>query len=351
MDKVFSAIRMTLRGEVATLQAVKDEPVEQGGVITVQVDKLRFTQSGCSERFFGGRPLEATIGAILGGAVDPLSAEWLVLRVVKRNGMLLSMDNRRLYCLKEAQRRTRLRDAARDVWVRAQVYTWDPVLDTFLQHLDHDCWGGAGATIPAASPPPPPPRAPPPQGPPATGLSTLPEAQTTKEQAADCFDCLSDSAAPGYWPNATTDTATGTPTSTGVWGPAFYMRPNTAARQAGASASQTPRPQGTNDDGETILGPWRACCRCGEPIGDPPDHEFSAFRGIRAEDANICSLGVASDRCRHCGLPHDDRAVAAGLKECHAFPCTGHGWVATRRASRYIPECVRIPRIIETLDF
>ena len=147
LDKVFSAIRMTLRGEVATLQAVKDEPVEQGEVITVQVDKLRFTQSGCSERFFDGRPLEATIGAILGGAVDPLSAEWLVLRVVKRNGMLLSMDNRRLYCLKEAQRRTRLRDAARDVWVRAQVYTWDPVLDTFLQHLDHDCWGGAGATI------------------------------------------------------------------------------------------------------------------------------------------------------------------------------------------------------------
>jgi hypothetical protein len=37
LDKVFSAIRMTLRGEVATLQAVKDEPVEQGEVITVQV--------------------------------------------------------------------------------------------------------------------------------------------------------------------------------------------------------------------------------------------------------------------------------------------------------------------------
>ena len=200
-----------------------------------------------------------------------------------------------------------------------------------------------GASPAAASspppPPPPPPRPPPPQGPPATGATT------------DRFDRLSDSAAPGYWPNATTDTATGTPTSTEAWGPATYMRPNTAARQAGASASQTPRPQGTNDDGDTILGPWRACCRCGEPIGDSPDHEFSAFRGIRAEDANICSLGIAFDRCRHCGLPHHNRAVVAGLKECHDLPCTGHGWVATPRASLHIPECIRIPRIIETRVF
>ena len=83
-------------------------------------------------------------------------------------------------------------------------------------------------------------------------------------------------------------------------------------------------------------GPWRACCRCGEPIGDPPHHELQTFRGIFAEDANICSLGMTFDRCRHCGLPHHDLAVDPGQTDCHDLPCTGLGWAATPRASRSI---------------
>ena len=112
--------------------------------------------------------------------------------------------------------------------------------------------------------------------------------------------------------------------------------------------------------GHPPYGPWRACCRCGEPIGDPPHHELQTFRGIFAEDANICSLGMTFDRCRHCGLPHHDLAVDPGQTDCHDLPCTGLGWAATPRASRSIPRILprtttgrwagQDGRLLQTLD-
>ena len=70
-----------------------------------------------------------------------------------------------------------------------------------------------------------------------------------------------------------------------------------------------------------------------------------AFRGIFAEDANVCSLGMTFDRCRYCGLPYHDLAVNPGQVECNDRPCVGPGWAATPRASRAIPRALTDPRV------
>jgi hypothetical protein len=44
--------------------------------------------------------------------------------VVKRNGLLLSLDNRRLWALKEAQRQVRVQDPQTLVWVTVKMWTW-----------------------------------------------------------------------------------------------------------------------------------------------------------------------------------------------------------------------------------
>ena len=49
-----------------------------------------------------GRPLEETAREFINGT-NPCKEDWCQLRVVKRNGWLLSWDNRRLLALKEAQ--------------------------------------------------------------------------------------------------------------------------------------------------------------------------------------------------------------------------------------------------------
>ena len=44
---------------------------------------------------------------------DPAELPWCVLRVIRRAGLLLSVDNRRLYAMKEAQRKIQENDPAR----------------------------------------------------------------------------------------------------------------------------------------------------------------------------------------------------------------------------------------------
>ena len=46
----------------------------------------------------------------------------------------MSVDNRRLDAMKEAQRRMRERDPTKVVYVRVQLYSWAPVF--FVNHLD-----------------------------------------------------------------------------------------------------------------------------------------------------------------------------------------------------------------------
>ena len=48
--------------------------------------------------------LDETVQGFVSGALDPMIADWCVLDVAKRNGIMWSADNRWLWALKEAQR-------------------------------------------------------------------------------------------------------------------------------------------------------------------------------------------------------------------------------------------------------
>lgn len=127
-DLPLDEVLRRLRGQIVA--TCKVEPPE---LVTVCCDDLFYTQKGCSDRFRGGRYLEDTIQALLNGSVDPQRDEWLVLEVVKKDGRLLSNDNRRLYCLKEYQRR-RLEPGK--VMVRIRVFYWDSAWNSFQRHHD-----------------------------------------------------------------------------------------------------------------------------------------------------------------------------------------------------------------------
>eukprot|EP00415_Alexandrium_ostenfeldii_P001437 UN1437 len=115
-------------------------------MVTVPVDALRFSQENCSAKFRCGRLLPETIDAFVRG-LDPRTQEWCVLNVIKRRGLLISNDNRRLYAMKEALRILREQDPAAMMWVRVRVYVWAPAFDTHLDHLAHRCGATDGRRI------------------------------------------------------------------------------------------------------------------------------------------------------------------------------------------------------------
>ena len=57
--------------------------------------------------FSCGRNVAETADEVAHG-LDPLTHSWCVLRVVKRGGLLLSLDNRRLKAFKMAQEQVRV---------------------------------------------------------------------------------------------------------------------------------------------------------------------------------------------------------------------------------------------------
>lgn len=144
-DATLEAIFEELRGKLAIARTtdVKDEDFE---TVRVPVDALRFTQWGCSDRFRCGTPVSEAVDLFVKGS-NPADLPWCMLRVIRRNGLLLSVDNRRLFAMKEAQRRIRELDPARALYVRVQIYTWLPIFDKFLQHLDHTCATSHGQSI------------------------------------------------------------------------------------------------------------------------------------------------------------------------------------------------------------
>merc|ERR1712187_394510 len=121
-------MRMTLKGDAIAEGLVKIEPLEQGEVIMVPCTKLRFTQRTCGSFFRDGRRVLDTIQEIVSGGLCPEEHRSFELRVIRRNGLLLSLDNRRLFCLKEAQRQLR----PRVLRARGAVYTWDLAFDVLL---------------------------------------------------------------------------------------------------------------------------------------------------------------------------------------------------------------------------
>ena len=66
---------------------------------------------------------------------------------MKRNGLLFSLDNRRLWALKEAQKQIRINDSDKQIFAKAQLYIWDPAFDVFLRHVDHSCSVADGVDI------------------------------------------------------------------------------------------------------------------------------------------------------------------------------------------------------------
>jgi len=93
---------------------------------------VRYTQQECSARFSCGRSLAATIDDIAAGRHNPLTSDFLSLNVVYLGDVPYSIDNRRLYCLKQAQELM----PWRQMFIKARVHNlWD-VLHRFLDHFD-----------------------------------------------------------------------------------------------------------------------------------------------------------------------------------------------------------------------
>jgi hypothetical protein len=58
--------------------------------------------------------------------LHPERDTWFTLDVIEKEGRLISIDNRRLWCLHEFQRRSR----PQIVYGKVRVKVWDPLLDT-----------------------------------------------------------------------------------------------------------------------------------------------------------------------------------------------------------------------------
>ena len=91
-----------LRGRFALQSDVKDEYFE---TVRIPVDSLPYTQSSCASKFACGRDVDQTAKEFVEGK-DPTKCHWCVLRVVKRAGLLLSVDNLRLYAFRGDLRNT-----------------------------------------------------------------------------------------------------------------------------------------------------------------------------------------------------------------------------------------------------
>ena len=135
IDIAFQRIALSIRGQRAVGTEVKLEIFEE---MIVPVKNIAYTQRWCSNYFRGGpyagEQLQVVIDYLISGAIDPLNDSWLTLDIVKRNGKLQSVDNRRLYCLKAWQ----AQEASKDIQARIRLRVWDPLFDRYLQHNETD---------------------------------------------------------------------------------------------------------------------------------------------------------------------------------------------------------------------
>ncbi len=108
-----------------------------------RVNHVRYTQSSCSCVFRDGRSLEQSVADLVDGRVDALRDEWLTLDVVLLNGKLYSVNNRRLYCLKQFQILVR---HSCTVLVRVRLHRWNSISQghickQFRKHFTTECDG------------------------------------------------------------------------------------------------------------------------------------------------------------------------------------------------------------------
>jgi len=124
------------RAEAAAIAGTRGSTISDGlrsHVEVVKVSEVTYTQDSISPRFRCGRPLEVLISALdrRDPACDPLTAEFMILDAVHVRGSdgrlaFRSLDNRRLYCLKQHQQRRN--GKGRPVYVRLRVQEVPPAV-------------------------------------------------------------------------------------------------------------------------------------------------------------------------------------------------------------------------------
>lgn len=82
----------------------------------VPLEDLYFTHDSIANRFRDGKTLQRLIDELCSGHVDPMNAKFLILEAYNVQGKLMTMNNRRLYCLQQFQKRT-----DRKVFIRVRV--------------------------------------------------------------------------------------------------------------------------------------------------------------------------------------------------------------------------------------
>ncbi|CAK8989678.1 Uncharacterized protein SCF082_LOCUS1914 [Durusdinium trenchii] len=104
----------------------------------VDAAEIRFCQRSMKRRFQDGE-LQELIRALSAGRINPMTADFLKLTVVEKmdeNGKraLFSKDNRRLYCLKEYQKRC----GFKPVPVRVRILAWQDVMEACMFRRNYD---------------------------------------------------------------------------------------------------------------------------------------------------------------------------------------------------------------------
>eukprot|EP00438_Fugacium_kawagutii_P003971 Skav207538 [mRNA] locus=scaffold756:195329:195712:- [translate_table: standard] len=99
---------------------------------------VHYTQKAISKKFQDGRWLEELIWHLDMWSVDPCNHPNMCLEVVKFQGHYYSNDNRRLYCLRQHQKK--LEEIGWKVWVKARVFNYEEkpdsrVIGRFLKRM------------------------------------------------------------------------------------------------------------------------------------------------------------------------------------------------------------------------
>ena len=98
-----------------------------------KVDEIEYTQAWISSQFKDGKQFEDLMNDLDNGNVDPCVHPSMCLDVVEHEGIYYSIDNRRLYCLKEHQKKWK--PWGWQVWVAVRLHQarYGRVWDRFLE--------------------------------------------------------------------------------------------------------------------------------------------------------------------------------------------------------------------------
>jgi serine/threonine protein kinase len=105
--------------------------ISDGETTVVRCDEIRFSQECCSRTFTDGQSFQQLIVAIHHNPEYPLNNERLVLDVVKKDGTMFSLDNRRLHCFHAAERQC----PQRPVWIRIRIHQHSHVWTRFRSNF------------------------------------------------------------------------------------------------------------------------------------------------------------------------------------------------------------------------